>query len=72
MKNKLNHIKLGFVCVLVICILLATSQILQAEAQTSQWDYLIPDLLITNGKIITVDEASGGNPFCIVSQGTWP
>lgn len=56
MKIKLNHIKLGFMSVLVMCMLLGTGHILQVEAQTSQWDYLIPDLLITNGKIITVDE----------------
>jgi hypothetical protein len=55
MKNKLNHIKLGFAGILVICMLLGASQILQAETQISQWDYLIPDLIITNGKIITVD-----------------
>jgi predicted amidohydrolase YtcJ len=56
MKNKLNHIKLGFAVVLVVCMLLGTSLILQAETQILQWDYLTPDLLITNGKIITVDE----------------
>ena len=36
--------------------LLGVSQILQPEAQISQWHYLIPDLLITNGKVITVDK----------------
>jgi len=56
MKNKLAHIKLEFVGVLVICMFLGTSLILQAETQISQWDYLTPDLLISNRKIITIDE----------------
>jgi predicted amidohydrolase YtcJ len=35
--------------------LLGTNQILPAAPQISPWDYLIPDLIISNGKIITVD-----------------
>jgi predicted amidohydrolase YtcJ len=36
-------------------VLLGTNQILRTAPPISPWDYLIPDLIISNGKIITVD-----------------
>jgi len=55
MKRKLNCSKLGFACVLVLCLLLGASQVSLAAAKAWQWDVTPSDLVLLNGKIITVD-----------------
>ena len=55
MKKKLGYLKLGLVSTFVMCLLLGTGYTSQGM-QTTQRDYYTPDLVLLNGKIITVDE----------------